>query len=404
MEEEKKNAMYDKITLIIFTIVVTAIITFMGTFYYFTKKENDLAALRDVDSEGISEENSIDVIAQSLRAFQREIQKNYKGEIDEKKLYDYALKGYIEGLGDEYSEYFTKEEWEEFQVNAFGNYVGIGIYLAQDKAGNVVVLLPIEDSPAEKAGLKTGDIFTEINGETCVGDTSDTISNKIKGEAGSSVKIQILRENEYIDFDIVREEIDIYKMKAEKLENNIGYINILTFDENTANEFKQNYEELKSQGITSLIIDLRNNTGGVVNAALEIADMIVPKGKKILVTEDASGNKEISYSENDAIIDMEVVVLTNEYSASASEILVGALKDNDEATIVGTKTYGKGVIQEVKILSDGSALKLTIEEYYTPNENKIHKVGIEPNETVELPEDKNDTRDTQKEKAIEILK
>ena len=132
--------------------------------------------------------------------------------------------------------------------------------------------------------------------------------------------------------------------------------------------------------------------------------MIVPKGKKLLVTEDASGNKEITYSENDNIIDMNIVVLTSEYSASASEILVGALKDNNEATIVGTKTYGKGVIQEVKVLTDGSALKLTIEEYYTPNENKINKEGIEPHETVELPEDENDTTDTQKARAIEILK
>ena len=250
MEEEKKNELYDKITLIIFTIVITAIVTFMGTFYYFTKKQNDLEALKDASSEGISEDNSIEVISSALKAFKREIEKNYKGEIDQQKLYENTLKGYIEGLDDEYSEYFTKDEWEDFQVNAFGNYVGIGIYLAQDKSDNVVVLSPIANSPAEKAGLKPGDIFVEIDGESCVGTTSENVSNKIKGEAGKKVKIKVLRGTEYIDFEITREKIEIYKMQSEKLENNIGYINILTFNTDTAEEFKKNYEELKSQGIT----------------------------------------------------------------------------------------------------------------------------------------------------------
>jgi len=224
----------------------------------------------------------------------------------------------------------------------------------------------------------------------------------IKGEEGTNVKITVLRDTEYIDFNIAREAIKVYHVENEMLENNIGYISLFTFDEGCADEFEKSVNELKSKGAQKIIIDLRNNTGGLVDEALRIADMIIPKDENLLITVDSKGNKEYSKSLNNPIIDCELVVLVNEYSASASEILVGALKDFKKAQVVGTKTFGKGVIQSVYLLDDNSALKLTVNEYFTPNETKINKVGIEPDYIVELNPETED--DEQLNKAIELLK
>ena len=296
----------------------------------------------------------------------------------------------------------TKEEWDEFQSAALGNYVGIGIYMTTDNNGNVIVLAPIKGSPAESAGLETGDIITAVNDENVLGTSSDDVSNKIKGEAGTEVKLTVLRDNEYIDMNVKREEIKVYHVEEKMLENNIGYMNLATFDEGCSDEFREKYQTLKNQGAKSLILDLRNNTGGLVDEALKIADMMIEKDKTLLITVDSKGNKEIDKAKEDPIVEGDIIVLTNEYSASASEILVGALKDNGRAKSLGTKTFGKGVIQNVFFLNDGSALKLTVNEYFTPNETKINKVGIAPDYEVELPEDSQE--DVQLNKAIELLK
>ena len=235
-------------------------------------------------------------------------------------------------------------------------------------------------------------------------------ANNIKGAEGTKVKLEIQRGQEIKTFEITRKKITTNPVIAEKLDNNIGYLEVTSFDENTAENFKSKYEELKAQGIDSLIIDLRNNGGGLVEEALKIADYIVPKGKELLVTVDKDGKEKVEKSKEDVLIDMPIVVLVNKNSASSSEILAGALKDLNEATIVGTTTYGKGVIQQFLTLRDGSGLKVTVEEYYTPNRTKINGVGIEPNEKIELPEtitnpltvERKD--DTQLQKAIELLK
>ena len=344
---------------------------------------------------------NIQKIATNMKNFRQMIDRYYIGEIDEEKMMDEALKGYINGLDDEYSEYMTAEEWDEFQTTALGNYVGIGVYMSLDKNGNVVIESTIKDTPAEKVGLQAKDVFVEINGESVLGMDTESVSNKIKGEPGSKVKIKVLRGEEYKEFEVKRQEIKVYHVESKMLEKNIGYIELITFDEGCADEFKKAFEELKGKGAQKLVIDLRYNTGGLVDEAIDILNMIVPKEKTLLVTVDAQNNKEITKAKTGNFIDMDIVVLANGYSASASEIVVGALKDNKEATIVGTKTYGKGVIQNVYMLSDESVLKLTVNEYYTPNEVKINKVGIEPDVVVELPEDA--TEDVQLNKAIEIL-
>lgn len=395
-ENEKKKFKIKWIFLTILIAIFSAVLASDFTLYYY-----GMSSLNKEEAVQDAEEN-IDAISETLKNFRTVIDQIYIGEIDEQKMMDETIRGYVKGLDDEYSEYMTASEWEEYQAAALGNYVGIGIYMSVDKNGNVVVVEPIKGTPAEEAGLKSGDIIVYVNDESMIGIDSDVVSSKIKGEEGTKVKITVLRDTEYIDFEIERKAIKVYHVETEMLENNIGYISLIAFDEGCADEFRTAYTSLKEKGAEKIILDLRNNTGGLVVECLEIADMILPKGNIELITVDAQGNKEISESKNDPIVEGEMVVLINEYSASASEILVAALKENDRAEVVGKTSYGKGVIQSVLELNDGSVLKLTVSEYFTPKENKINKIGITPDYEVEL--DVENMIDTQLNKAIEILK
>lgn len=396
-EKEKKSLKIKFILLTIVVALIAAVAASEFTLIYY----GGLLGIKKNEASEDSKEN-IENIADTLKNFRDVIDQLYIGEIDEQKMLDETIKGYINGLDDEYSEYMTAEEWKEFQADALGNYVGIGIYMGVDKNGNVVVVSPIKGTPAEEAGMKTGDIIVYVNEENMLGISSDIVSAKIKGEEGTKVKITVLRDDEYIDFEIERKSIKVYHVEHKMLENNIGYISLLTFDTGCAEEFKAAYESLENQGAKKVILDLRNNTGGLVNECLEIADMMLPKGAIELITTDAQGNKEISKSKNDPLITCDIVVLVNEYSASASEILVAALRDNGKAKVVGKTTFGKGVIQTVLELTDGSVLKLTVNEYFTPKESKINKVGVTPDYEVEF--DLESEEDAQLNKAIEILK
>ena len=300
---------------------------------------------------------------------------------------------------------------EDYLADATGNFVGIGIYMVQDTETNkIMVLAPIKGSPAEKAGILPGDLIVSVDGVTYTAEEMTVASSKIKGEVGTAVKIEILRGNETLNFELKRENIKVNPVEGKKLENNIGYIEFSSFDDGTAEEFKTKFEELQEQGIKSLIIDLRTNGGGIVDEALKIADYILEKDDVILYEVDKNGKETVEKSKNDPIINMPIIILTNENTASSSEILAGALKDYGKAKIVGTKTYGKGVIQQLLTLPDGSGLKITSEEYLTPNKTKINEIGIEPNEEVKLPDSvKNvltveEKDDTQLQKAIEMAK
>ena len=407
MEEKylKRQRIYKAIMLVALTAFITCILTtaFLAKKYDFGN--NALSSLLG------SASNETDNLYSSLKTIEALIEKYYLKDIDEQAVIDGAIDGYVSALGDPYTEYIPADEMEEYTENIMGNYVGIGIYMVQNTEKNVIqVLTPIKESPAEAAGILPGDIIVAVDGVEYSGEEMTTASNSIKGEEGTKVKLTILRGTETLDVEITRSKINTNPVIAEKLENNIGYLEISSFDEGTAEEFKTKYESLKEQGITSLIIDLRNNGGGLVDEALQIADYIVPKGKELLITVDKNNNEVIEKAEEDVLIDMPIVVLVNENSASASEILAGALKDLDEATLVGTTTYGKGVIQQVLSLRNGSGLKVTVEEYYTPNRNKIDGVGIEPDEKVELPETVENPlsvsreEDTQLQKAMELLK
>lgn len=395
MEEKKSYKIYKIIMLMVLVSFITFLLTTIGMQQYFKGDTK----------------NTQDTITSELKNFRRIIDKYYLGEVDDEKLKEGAIKGYIEGLNDPYTEYISKEDMKDYLENTMGNFVGIGIYMVKDtKTDKIMVLSPIKNSPAEKAGVQPGDYIIKVNDITYTAEQMTEASNKIKGEEGSTVKLELLRGNETITYEIKRENIKVNPVEAKVLQNNIGYIKFSSFDEDTAEDFKKKYEELNKQGIKSLIIDLRNNGGGIVTEALEIADYFTPKDSILLYEVDKNNKEEIEKSKNDAIINMPVIILTNENTASSSEILAGALKDLEKAKIVGTKTYGKGVIQEVLSLPDGSGIKITSEEYLTPNKTKINKVGIQPDVEIKLPEtvknilDVEEKDDTQLQKAIEMLK
>lgn len=398
---ERKQIIYKCILVIVFVACITAVITCYAAFN--CMEQNYFLVTGEI---GENSKQNINTISSALKDFRKLIDEYYIGDVDEKKVMDETIKGYVNGLDDEYSEYMTAEEWEEYQINTLGNYVGIGIYMTQDVAGNVVVIEPIEGSPAEAAGLKANDYIVEVDGESVIGQDTAKVSSKIKGEEGTMVKLKVIRDNQYVTIDVERKAIKVYHVKNEMLENNIGYIKLSTFDEGCSDEFETAFKDLQGKGAQKLIIDLRDNTGGLVDEALKIADMIVPKDKKLLITKNSKGEKETTVAKQDVMIDMDIIVLVNGYSASASEILVGCLQDNKEAKIVGTTTYGKGVIQNVFSLSDGSVLKLTTAEYFTPNETQINKKGINPDFAVQLvPEAEGQEEiDEQLNKALEMLK
>ncbi len=384
MESRKKDKIYKIIMLILITATITFMVTSIGMHNYFVRMSDDT-----------------ETIAKKLEIVKKELEEYYIGDIDAESMTESAIKGYVAGLNDDYSEYLTKEEYEELLISVTGDYVGIGIYMTQDIEGNIIVLSPIAGSPAKEAGLQTGDIITAINGESCNEMDLDTASSRIKGQEGTTIELEILRGNETLKKTVERRKVEIPDSTSEILEGNIGYIELTTFDEGCADKVEQYLLDFQNKGINSVIIDLRDNTGGIVTEAIDFAELFIKRGDIIMRSYNKVDNVTLTKSNNTNPVDMEVVILVNEYSASATEIVAAALKDNEVATIVGTTTYGKGVMQEVMPLFDG-ALKVTTEEFKTPNGNEINGIGIMPDEIVE---DNVDTEeDEQLQKAIEILK
>lgn len=406
MEEENNRGhkIYKIVMLIVVTAFVTFVVTSIGFYQYFKNSDGNYVIFE-------TSKNSSKVVKE-LEKIMAIVDKYYLGEIKEEDIIEGTIQGYISGIGDKYTEYISKEDMEDYRNQITGNYVGIGIYMVTNEEKNLIqVLSPIRESPAEKAGILPGDLITKIDGVEYTAEQMTVASNKIKGTSGTKVKLEILRGEKTIEVELTRSEIHMNPITAKVLEQDskIGYMEVLSFDTDTAKDFKTKFEQLKKQNIESLIIDLRNNGGGLVSEALDIADYIIDKGNTLLITVDKDNKEKIEKSNSKPIIEMPIIILVNENTASASEILAGALKDYNKAKIVGTKTYGKGVIQQLMTLQDGSGLKITIEEYFTPKRNKINGVGIEPDEVVELPDTienilvVKEDEDTQMKKAIELL-
>lgn len=398
MEDNNKSKVYKIIMLIIMTALVTFMITSIGMYNFYTKTSKGKQEI----IQKIEIPNSLEALDVKIQGINEYLDDYYIGEIDKEKMIESAVKGYVEGLQDSYTEYLTKEEYDELLVSVKGDYVGIGIYMTMDSNNNIIVLIPIEGSPAEKEGLETGDIILSINGESCSEMDLNTASTKIKGEENTTVNLEIQRGTDILNKTIERKKVEIADSKAEVLDNNIGYIELTVFDEGCVENIEKYLKDFQNKGTKSVILDLRNNTGGIVSEAIELSELFVGKGNVIMRSYDKKNQETVITSSKEKMGDFELVILVNEYSASATEIVSAALQDNKAATIVGTKTFGKGVMQEIlPIFNKTAALKITIEEFKTPNGNKINKVGITPDVEVEL--DSTANVDTQLQKAIELL-
>lgn len=332
----------------------------------------------------------------------------YKDEdIDTQKMRDGMYAGLIDSLGDPYSVYYNEEELAGLLQSTEGIYYGIGAYMSMDQTtGCAMVTGTIVDTPAEEAGLRPGDLVIRVDGENAQGLTLDEVVSRVRGDEGTVVHLTMFREGEgdYLEFDITRRRVVSPTVSYEMLDNQIGYIQITEFDDVTTDQFTDAYATIKGNKAKGLIIDLRGNPGGNVDTVVAVARQILPKGL-IFYTENKEGKREEYSCDGTNVIRIPLVVLVDGYSASASEILSGAVKDYGIGKLVGTTTFGKGIVQRVISLSDGTAMKLTESSYYTPAGNNIHKIGIEPDVEVEFDSEAyyNDGVDNQLEKAVEVV-
>lgn len=335
------------------------------------------------------------------------IDENYIGDVDEEALEEGIYKGYIQGLEDPYSVYYNEEETKDLYETTEGEYSGIGAVLSQDLESGVITLVQIyEDSPAAKAGLKDNDILTKVGDIEVTGMDLSEVVTYIKGEKGTDVDLTVLRgeDAEEITVTATRDTVEAQTVKYEMLEGQTGYLSVSEFDSVTYAQYEEVLNELTDQGMTGLIVDLRNNPGGNLNTVCEMLDLVLPKGT-IVYTEDKDGKRETATSDDEHQINVPMVVLVNGNSASASEIYAGAIQDYGIGKIVGTQTYGKGVVQQIFDLGDGTSVKLTIAEYFTPNGRNIDGEGITPDVEVEYEADENNPEaDNQLEKALEVMK
>lgn len=373
--------------------------------------------LTNAASKTASTSNSSDVLDSAkvndkLKAIKQIIDTKYLNEYDTKNMEEGIYKGFVSSLGDIYSEYYTAEEYKALNEQTEGKFGGVGIEVSAANGQLIEVVSPIKGTPAEKAGIKSGDKVIAIDDKEFTSDQMNEAVKVMRGEPGKKVKLTIMREvngkNEKLDFEIVREIIQVQSIHSKMLEGNIGYIQITTFQTQTDDQFKKAYEELKAQGAKKIILDLRNNPGGLLDVTINIADYLLPEGSVLNVK--YKDRSEESYPSDKKFDNLPMVTLINGGSASASEVLSGALKDFDRSEILGEKSFGKGVIQQIINLQDGSGLKVTIAEFFTPKKNKIHGVGIAPTTEIKLNEKATKlgpdalTQDNQLQKAIEILK
>ncbi len=345
-----------------------------------------------------------------LKLLENKIKKDYLYEVSDEDLRDGELKGMVAALKDPYSEYLTEEDLKEMNQETSGSFYGIGFTVYKNENNQIEVVSPIKDTPADRAGIKSKDIVVKVNGKNYTGDEMKEAIKVIKGEKGSEVHLTIYRPStkKTLEIDVERAEIKIETVISHKIEN-LGYIGIIQFNDHTDEEFKTHLDELKKQNIKGLIIDLRGNPGGTVSSVVKIADMLLPEGT-IVSAKDKNHKIVFEYKSDKDQYDKPIAVLINEGSASASEILSGAIKDFNRGKLVGVKSFGKGIVQTVFPFQDGTGVKLTTSEYFTPSGENIHNIGIKPDFEVKLKDDVKGIgyeylkEDTQLQKAIEVLK
>lgn len=334
-------------------------------------------------------------------------------KVKKEDLQNGMYKGLMNSIDDKYAQYYTPDEYNDFQETNNGQYGGIGAYVSQNSdTGDIVIVNPFDGAPAKEAGIKPGDIIVDIDGTSVVGmELSDAVT-LMKGEPDTDVSVKVLRDDEYIDVNITRKVVDVPTVKHEIIENgDIGYIYVSGFDKVTSTQFRQALDDIEAKNAKALIVDIRDNGGGMLDVVVDMLDRLLPEGL-LVYTETNQGRDEEYYSTNEESYDKPMAVLINGYSASASEVFAGAMQDYKAGTIIGTTSYGKGIVQSIFSLNkdgDGSAIKLTTARYYTPNGRNIHGIGITPDITVEyndeLAEEKDGLYyDNQMLTAISVLK
>lgn len=384
--------------------LVAALVVSSLAFYLLYYTRSTMYAQLGLEGSEILDES----VASKIKALESVIDTYYyKSDVDKQDEINGMYKGLMDSLGDPYSVYYTEEELNEMMNSTKGIYYGIGAYVSYDTTLNMARISGImPGSPAEAAELCVDDIIYEVNKESTQGLTLEEVVGMIKGEAGTTVHLTLVRTGvaDNVEVDVERAQIEVPTVSTEVYDDNIGYLKITEFDEVTTDQFIEGMAELRAQNIEGLIIDLRSNPGGNLSTVCDIARQLLPKGV-IVYTEDRDGNREDYNCDGENEIDIPVVVLVNQYSASASEILAGAIKDYEKGTLVGKTTYGKGIVQRIFDLRDGTAVKLTVSSYFTPNGVNIHGVGIEPDVEVEYDAEAYaaDKTDTQLDKALEVM-
>lgn len=415
INEENKKIKLDKwkiisnaITIALSFLIVALVVLLLYIVVYPKLKETSI--MGNITNKDTKNSKDTQIYLERIKEAMVKIKTSYIEDVDMEKMVEGAISGMAASTGDPYTRYVSKDEFTDMHVAGTEEYGGIGVHITYDKeSSGIIVLGVMPGTPALKEGVKANDIILQV------GDTIVTLENykecveKIKGEIGTKVTLKIKRENELIEKQVPREKISVNNTESEVLDNNIGYIRIWAFENDISKQFKVQYDELMAKKVSGLVIDVRNNPGGIVPETINILNLLLPETDVLkLVAKD--GTSKIYKTDNESQINIPLVVLVNSNSASASEILASAIKDSKKGILIGNKTYGKGIVQTVEPLSVGDAISITTSKYYTPSGIEIHKNGIEPDITVDLPEDvKNDTtvdkfKDTQLQKAIEYLK
>lgn len=413
LSENKSNNSKVKVLKYIVLIAVLGV-TYLGVFYLGNMVATKGVIMGTVPEKAIDDLSNVGDVSKYYNLFnlRNMLFSTYDGEIDDEKLLEGAMKGMADAIGDPYTVYMNQDEFITFIESSQGSFYGIGAQLGI-RDNNVTVIAPVEGSPAEKAGLKAGDIILKVDDYEVNELNTEAVVSRVRGEEGVPVTLTIKREGveDPLEIKIVRAEIKTESVKGEILEDGIGYIQLTTFsDEEVSDKFAEKLNELKQQGMKKLILDLRGNPGGYLNECVEIASNFIPEGEVITYTIDKYDKKVISNSLGGDAIGMPLVVLVDGGSASASEVVTGALRDYEVATIIGTRTFGKGIVQQLRVLpNDMGGLKVTTSKYYTPNGENIHGTGIEPNIVVEIPQEVLDmdydrSIDPQFQKALEVIR
>lgn len=403
-QDERRNGGRGlKFAALFFAAIVIAGISFLAGTLMGPLKEAEPSGL-EAQFPGITDIKDFE----KLFEVRETLYQTYYKDIDDSVLIEGAIKGMVDSLGDPYTVFFNAEEYSAFNEEGTGNYVGIGIMVGA-KDDKIVVITTFDGTPAYEAGIRSGDVIVKVEGVEYKGSQMDQAVSIIRGEAGQAVNLTIERDGTQMDLSVVRDHIKLVNVESEMLENGVGLVTLLQFSENTSIEFKSALDSLKAQGAKGFIVDLRGNPGGYLDESIKIASNFIKKDEDVVYTLDKFGQKKTYKSYGGDYIGVPLVILIDEGSASASEVVAGALKDYSAATFVGHNSFGKGIVQMVYNVGDAEGLKVTVSSYYSPKGTNIHGTGIMPDVLVDLPEgfaegDYDRAKDTQLQKALEILK